>query len=50
MFLGYVLTESGNKNCAKRDGSKVSIVKCDKGYSGFNLQCNDFAIYDLLSN
>lgn len=38
---GYVLTEGGNKNCLKREGTKASLVKCDKGYSGFNLQCKN---------
>lgn len=35
---GYVLTESSNKNCIKRDGVRATLIKCDKGYSGFNLQ------------
>lgn len=35
---GYVLTENNNEFCVKRTGDVASVVKCDKGYSGFNLQ------------
>lgn len=35
---GYVLTQDGNKNCVKRKGDKAILIKCDKGYSGLQLQ------------
>lgn len=35
---GYVLTEDSNKNCIKRTGETVSVIKCDKGYSRLTLQ------------
>ena len=37
---GYVLTQESNKNCIKREGDKLMVIKCDKGYSAFTLQCN----------
>lgn len=36
---GYALTEDGNKFCLKRKDDLPTIVKCDKGYSSFSLQC-----------
>jgi ankyrin repeat protein len=36
---GYILADSGNSSCVRREGDSAVVVPCAEGYLSFNLQC-----------